>query len=95
MGFLLKPIIGIIVNGGILYAMVTLVEGISYTGGIMFFLIGGLIMGLFNFLIRPLMKIISLPFVILTGGLFLIVVNVGVLWFLSYALDIIAFQDVS
>lgn len=93
MGFLLKPILGIIINGGILYAMVTVVDGISYTGGIAFFVIGGIVMGVFNFLVRPLVKILSLPFVLLTGGLFLIVVNVGILWFLRVSLDILAFHD--
>ena len=95
MGLILKPIIGVMVNGAILYAMMLLVEGITYTGGFMFFVIGGIIVGFINFIVKPLIKLISLPLVFLTGGLFMVVINLGVLWFLSYFLDILAFHDVS
>jgi putative membrane protein len=95
MGFIFSFLIGIIVNGGALYFLTRVVEGVTYTGGIKFFILGGIVLGVINFFVKPLLKILSLPFVILTGGLFLIVINVFVLWFLSYFLAVAQFQDVT
>ncbi len=40
----------------------------------------GLLLGLFNLLVKPIVKILSLPINILTLGLFNIVINAGMLW---------------
>ncbi len=95
MGFILSPIINIAINGGTLYLLTRLVEDISYTGGFKFFVIGGVVLGLVNLVVRPLLRIVSLPFIFLTGGLFMIVINVAILWFLSYFLSIAEFRDVT
>ncbi|MFH1534323.1 MAG: phage holin family protein [Nitrospirota bacterium] len=95
MGFILSPIINIIINGGILYLLTYIVDGIVYTGGVKFFILGGIVLGLLNWIVKPLLKIIALPFTFLTGGLFLIVINVVILWFLSYFLDVADFQGVT
>ncbi len=42
--------------------------------------IAGLLLGLFNLLVKPVVKILSLPINILTLGLFNIVINAGMLW---------------
>lgn len=90
-----KFLIGLFLNGLALFILTKVVEGITYTGGLKFFILGGLVLGLLNSIIKPIIKIFSLPFVILTGGLFLIVINVGLLWLLSYSLDVIQFRDVT
>jgi len=95
MGFILSPIINIAINGGTLYLLTRLVEDISYTGGFKFFVIAGIVLGLINSLIKPFAKAISLPFIFITGGLFLIVINVGVLLFLNYFIEVIEFRDVT
>lgn len=90
-----KAVIGILLNAGALYAVTELVEGVTYTGGIKFFVIGGIVVGLINLLVKPVIKVFSLPFIFITGGLFLIIINAGILWFLSYFLDVIQFRDVT
>lgn len=40
----------------------------------------GLLLGLFNFIVKPIVKILSLPINILTLGLFNIIINAGMLW---------------
>ena len=95
MGLLIKPFIGILANGFALYFVTQLVEGITYTGGILFFVVSGLLLGLLNLIVKPILKIISLPFIFITGGLFLVVINVAILWFLTYFLDIAQFRDLS
>lgn len=47
-------------------------------------LIAGLILGLINCFIRPILKLISAPIIFLSLGFFLIVINMGLLWVLDY-----------
>lgn len=95
MGFIIHPIVAVAVNGLSLYLLTLFIDGIVYTGGLKLFVISGIVLGLINFCVKPLLKIVSLPFVILTGGLFLIVINVGILWVLSYFISVIEFRDVA
>lgn len=95
MGFIFRPIIGIAVNGGVLYIVSRIAEGMTYTGGIKFFIIGGIVLGILNAFVKPLLKILSLPFMFITGGLFSIVINIFLLWFLKYFIGVLQFQDVS
>ena len=46
-------------------------------------LIGALVFGLVNALVRPVMIFLTLPFTIVTFGLFLFVVNALMLWLVS------------
>lgn len=94
MSLVFKPIFRIALNAGILYLLMELVPSIVYMGGWKFFLIGGVVLGLINLLLKPLMKLLSLPMVIITGGLFLIVINMAVLWFLQYFISVIQFEGV-
>ncbi len=95
MGIIKKAILGVVLNGAALYFLTYLVEEISYTGGFKFFVLGGIVVGLINTFVKPFLKLISLPAIFLTGGLFLIVINAFVLYFLSYFLDIVQFRDVT
>lgn len=87
--------LNLILNALCLYAVIHYVDGVTYTGGWWFFLIGGVSMGVINSIIKPIIKIISLPLIFLSGGLFLIVINGFLLWFLSYFLSVAAFKDVA
>lgn len=95
MGIVAKPFIGIALNGLVLYLLTKLVTDISYTGGLKFFVLGGIVLGLINLFVRPIIKILSLPAMIITGGLFLIVINIFILWFLVYFFRFAEFRDVT
>ncbi|MDD3862083.1 MAG: phage holin family protein [Candidatus Gracilibacteria bacterium] len=95
MGLIKKVIVGIVLNGLALYALTYVLEEVVYTGGIKFFIIGGLVLGILNLIVKPLFKIIAFPLIFLTGGLFLIVINAVILAFLSYFLGVIEFRDVT
>ncbi len=95
MHFIFKPILRILLNAGILYLLTQLVPSIVFTGGWKFFLIGGVVLGVINLIIKPILKLLSLPALLITGGLFLIVINMMVLWFLEYFISAIQFQDVT
>ena len=46
-------------------------------------LVGALVLGFVNAVLRPLMVLLTLPFTILTFGLFLLVVNALMLWLVA------------
>jgi putative membrane protein len=48
-----------------------------------FIILAGLILGLLNALVRPLVIVFTLPLTLLTFGLFIFLINVGMLWLTS------------
>lgn len=60
-------------------------ENVDVTAGFWGFLFAGLIFSLFNSILKPLAVVLSLPAILLTLGLFMLVVN-GALVYLSLAL---------
>jgi putative membrane protein len=74
-----------------LWVATLIVPGVSYTGGWMPLLGVALVFGVVNAFVRPIARILTFPFVILTLGLFLLVINGCMLWLtsaLSDALDL-------
>jgi putative membrane protein len=95
MKILMKSLWGILFNGLVFWLLTLAVVDIQYTGGFKFFLVAGVVLGAFNFFIKPVLKLLALPIVVMTGGLFYIVINVFVLWFLSYFISIAEFRDIT
>ena len=67
------------INAVALYAAVWIVPGIDYLGDWVGILWLALIIGLLNALVRPLLKFLTCPLIILTLGLFTIIINTGML----------------
>lgn len=61
------------------WAAVWLIDGFEFSGSWWQFLIVAAIVGLANAVVKPFVKLISLPLIALTLGLFLIVVNAVIL----------------
>jgi len=81
----MKLLIRWVVSGLALFVAAWLVPGIhveknSWT----LFAVMAVILGLVNAILRPLLKLLSCPLVILTLGLFLLVINGLTLWLASY-----------
>lgn len=70
-----KFIIRWLINAVGLYAAVWIVPGIEYLGDWVGILWLALIIGLLNALVRPLLKFLTCPLIILTLGLFTLVIN--------------------
>lgn len=68
-------VIRLFVNALALSAAAYLVQGITLTGGFGPVLVVALIFGVINALLKPLLLLLSLPFLILSLGLFTLVVN--------------------
>ncbi len=90
-----KIIIGVILNSVALYAVTYFLTDIKYTGGIKFFLIGGLIIGVLNVFVKPLMKLLSFPLMIMTVGLFTLVINAIIFWLTMKVVNGIHVSEVS
>jgi putative membrane protein len=65
-------------------AAVTLVPGLSLEGPWWGLAAVAIILGLINTGIRPLLLLLSLPFVIMTLGLFMLLINAGMLYLTSW-----------
>lgn len=56
-------------------------------------LLAGLILGLLNTFVKPLLKLLSLPLILLTGGLFLIIINVVILMIVTWLVPELIIPD--
>jgi putative membrane protein len=79
MAFLIR----LLVNATALWVATLIVPGVRYTGGWIAFLAVALIFGLVNTIIRPVAKFFTFPLIILTIGIFALVVNGFMLWLTS------------
>jgi putative membrane protein len=64
---------------------VILQERIHYTSW-EYLLLASLLLGIFHAFIRPVMMLLALPLLIFTLGLFMLVINASLLWFVGYLL---------
>jgi|SRR5690349_16850848 len=77
----------LLVNAAALWVATRLVPGISYTGdGVSLFGVA-LVFGVLNVLIKPILFLLSLPFIIFTLGLFTLVINAVMLLITAAASD--------
>ncbi len=75
MGFLIR----VLVNGCAIYLIAQIVPGIAVSG-ILTALGAGLVLGLVNAIVRPILLVLTLPVTLVTLGLFLFVLNAFCLW---------------
>ncbi|MCX6723019.1 MAG: phage holin family protein [Candidatus Staskawiczbacteria bacterium] len=61
--------------------------GFSLTAQWEIILVLGIVLGLLNYFLRPLLKALFLPLEIITLGLFTIVINMGLIWLLDKMFD--------
>ena len=66
-----------------LWIAVSFVPGVNFTGSLKSLAIAGVLLGLVNFFIKPILKIITLPVRMLTLGLFELVINMAMVWIID------------
>ena len=81
--FLWQVIVGILG----LYLAILLVPGVAISGGeeltpqgVKSLFLAGAVLGLINFFIKPMVKVITFPLRLLTFGLFGLVINMAMVW---------------
>lgn len=76
-------ILRLVVNAIAIAVTAYLLPGISVNGGIGTYLVLALIFGIVNALIKPIVKLLTCPLIIVTLGLFILVINGAMLMLTS------------
>lgn len=66
-----------------LWLAVRFVSKVEFVDSWQILILAGLVLGLINFFIKPILKVIALPLRILTFGLFSLVINMGMVWIVT------------
>ena len=86
-------IIKLLINAAALWVASALVSGIELEGTFWEIMLVALIFGLINTFIKPVLKLLSLPVMIVTLGLFAIVINAGLLVLTAWITDYLSVQN--
>ena len=79
----------LLINAAALWVATQIVPGISFTGDWRRLLIVALVFGVLNACVRPVLLILSIPLLIVTLGLFTLVLNAFMLWLTSEASEVL------
>jgi len=89
-------IVRLLINAAALLAAVYIIPGMHFSGGVENLLGVALIFGVVNALVRPILTLLSCPLIVLTLGLFTLVINAVMLlatsrlsqhWHLGFGVD--------
>lgn len=84
-----------IVNGLGLLAARIFIPGVSLVISIENLALVAAALTLLNLILKPVLKFILHPFVVITFGLFLIVINMGLLWLIDFLFDPLEFSGLA
>lgn len=87
-------IIRILGNAAALYVAQYFIAGFSVTGDIKQYILAGILLGLLNLIVRPILKLITFPLLIVTLGLFSLVINAILLWIVDYVFAFVSISDI-
>ena len=80
MHLLLRFIASIATNSVGVFVAAYFIPGIIFTGDLIDIVITGCILALANSIIKPILKFVSGPLIVLTLGLFMLIINIVILW---------------
>jgi putative membrane protein len=83
----MRFVIRLLVNAAALWVATQLVPGVVFDGDWLTLLAVALVFGVVNAVVRPVTKLVTFPFIILTLGLFLFVINGLMLMLTSFLSD--------
>jgi len=90
-----RLIVTIIANALGLWLAFMFVEGFQFDGSYWQLALASLILALINWLVRPVVKLLFGPVILLTLGLFIIVINMGMLWLLDFITPSLVILDLT
>jgi len=99
----MKILISVLANAAILFGVAYFLpfDEVTQTGidigngGWQLYVAGGIVLGLLNVIVRPILKILGFPFMILTFGLFILVINGIILKLLEKILSALSIDGVT
>jgi putative membrane protein len=80
----MKFLVRLLINAAALWVAANLVSGITYEGNLVGLLLVALVFGIVNAIVRPILTLLTCPLLILTLGLFTLVLNAILLLITSY-----------
>ncbi len=87
-------IVHLLSNSLAIYVAARLVPEITFTGDLKILLMAGVAMGLINFFAKPILKLITFPLILLSLGLFTIVINMLLLWVVDLLITELVIQGI-
>ena len=89
---MVRALLQIVLNGVAVLVAAYLVPGISYHGSLLSLLLVGLVIGLINLIVKPIVTFFAFPLIVVTLGLFYLVINGLMLylaaWLLPHTLQV-------
>lgn len=82
-----KFILQIIANALAIALAAHFLTQVSFTGGLIDYLIVGFVLAVANLIIRPILKIISAPLIFISLGLFIIIINAIIIFGIDFFVD--------
>lgn len=83
---MVRALLQIVLNGVAVLVAAYLVPGIVYTGALPALLLVGLVIGLINLLVKPIVTLFSFPLIVVTLGLFYLLINGLMLYLAAWTL---------
>lgn len=77
--FIIQLIAGVLT----LWLATIIVPEVEFTGNVWLMILAGLVLALLNFIIRPIIELITLPIKIITLGLFSLVIGTLMVWIID------------
>ena len=71
------------------------IQNFAFSGGYQNYLTAGLFLAVLNFTLKPIIKFISAPIILITLGLFIIVINALMLWITDYIFAFMAIESIT
>lgn len=80
-------LVKVLVSSVALWIADILLSDFLVAGGITAYLLAGLLLGALNIFVRPVLKLLTFPLILLSFGLFTVVINAAILWSVAHVLD--------
>ncbi|MEX2324435.1 MAG: phage holin family protein [Nitriliruptoraceae bacterium] len=85
-------VVRILINAAALWVAIALLDGIHLEGDSFVGLLGiALVLGVINVTIKPILQLISMPLIVLSLGIFLIIINAIAMWLVIVVSDALGF----
>jgi len=88
----MRLILRILVNALAIWLTSILLPGFSFSGGALNLIVVAIVFGLVNALVRPVVKLLTLPITLITLGLFTLVINGLMLMLTAWLTDALSLE---
>ena len=85
----MSVVLRLLINAAALWVAIRLVDGIDHRGSWWSLIFVALVFGVLNVSVRPLLKVLSIPLLIVTLGVFIFVINAVMLLLTSWVSELL------